>query len=51
MEGFEMKLAKYVQSVAKNVVKNSVGKSIFVGVYEKELPSDVKTWIKEQKKK
>ncbi|HIY63263.1 MAG TPA: hypothetical protein H9730_07320 [Candidatus Mediterraneibacter stercoripullorum] len=46
---FEKELAKKVQETAKNVVKNSVGKSIFLGAYEKKIPVEVKNWVKRQK--
>lgn len=46
---FEKELAKYVQESAKKVVKNSVGKSFLLGVYEKKIPVEVKNWVKRQK--
>lgn len=51
MRKFEKELAKYVQESAKKVIKYSVGKSFLIGVYEKEIPVEVKNWVRRQKGK
>ena len=49
MGKFKKELAKHVQETAKKIVKYSVGKSFVIGVYEKEIPVEVRNWVRRQK--